>query len=96
MHPGNAQPPSHTGRPASRFFLGLSIALFTGRTVDHHAQGDGENVKVATPFGGVSVKTDDSVVLADTGLPQYPGAEMVPKHTRMARIATIPARRTSI
>lgn len=63
-------------------FLGLSTALFTGCTVDHHAQGDGENVRVATPFGGVSVKTDDSVVVADTGLPQYPGAQIVPKHSK--------------
>jgi hypothetical protein len=60
--------------------LGLSTALLAGCTVDKHKQGDGENVKIATPFGGMSIKTDQSAVEVGTGLPSYPGAQIVPKH----------------
>jgi hypothetical protein len=36
-------------------------------------------VKIATPFGGMSVKTNDAVVLEGIGLPAYPGAVLVKK-----------------
>jgi len=41
--------------------------------------GDGDNVKIATPFGGMSVKTDDSSIAQSTGLPIYPGAVVTAK-----------------
>jgi hypothetical protein len=60
--------------------LGLSAALLAGCTVNKHKQGDGENVRIATPFGGMSVKTDESAVEVATGLPSYPGAQLVADH----------------
>lgn len=41
--------------------------------------GNGDNVKIATPFGGMSVKTDDSAIAHSTGLETYPGAVLVKK-----------------
>jgi hypothetical protein len=61
--------------------LGLTASL-VGCTVDSHKQGDGDNVKIATPFGGMSIKTDDSAVAVGTGLPTYPGAQVVKKHVK--------------
>src|ERR1700729_1950872 len=63
----------------SLLVLGLGASL-VGCTVDSHKQGDGDNVKIATPFGGMSVKTDDSAIALGTGLPTYPGAQVVKKH----------------
>jgi hypothetical protein len=56
-----------------------SIALSTlaGCRVDSHKNGDNADVKIATPFGGMSVKTDDNAVQAGTGLAVYPGATIV-------------------
>ena len=36
-------------------------------------------MKVATPFGGVKVKTNDEGGVEGIGLPVYPGAELVKK-----------------
>ena len=41
--------------------------------------GDNQNVKVATPFGNVQVKTDDKVVASGVGLPLSPGAVPIKK-----------------
>jgi hypothetical protein len=57
----------------------LLSSLILGCQVESHKQGDGENVKIATPFGGMSVKTDGSAVEAGTGLPSYPGAVFAKK-----------------
>jgi hypothetical protein len=59
--------------------LGLATVLLTGCTVDTHKQGNGDNVKIATPFGGMSIKTDYNAVEVSTGLPAYPGAQVVTK-----------------
>jgi hypothetical protein len=68
-----------TIRPAaaSMLLLSLTTALLAGCTVDSHKQGNGDNVKIATPFGGMSVKTDYNAVEVSTGLPAYPGAQVV-------------------
>lgn len=50
-----------------------------GCHVDTHKQGDSDNVKIATPFGGMQVKTNDEVVKSGIGLPDYPGAVLVKK-----------------
>jgi len=55
-----------------------SIAL-TGCKIDTHQNGNNQDVKIATPFGGLSVKTDDSAVQAGVGLNVYPGATLVKK-----------------
>jgi hypothetical protein len=62
---------------AAAMMVGLVVT--SGCRVQSDKQGDHENVKIATPFGGVQVKTDDVAVLGGIGLPGYPGAELVKK-----------------
>ena len=56
-----------------------AVALMTGCRVENHKDGNSDNVKIATPFGGMSVKTNDNVVIDELGLPVYPGAAVVKK-----------------
>jgi hypothetical protein len=58
----------------------LAIAGTTGCNVESHGHGDNKNVKIATPFGGLQVRTNESAVLAGIGLPVYPGATIVKKN----------------
>lgn len=59
-----------------------ALAATVGCRVDEHRNGDHEDVKIATPFGGMSVKTNDATVQAGVGLALYPGATVVKKlHT---------------
>lgn len=57
----------------------LSVGLMSGCRVETDNHGDNSNVKIATPFGGLQVKTNDAVVLEGIGLPTYPGAQFVKK-----------------
>lgn len=57
----------------------LSLFAAAGCRVDSHKDGNNDNVKIATPFGGMSVKTNDSVNAASLGLPDYPGAQIIKK-----------------
>lgn len=57
----------------------LSMAAFSGCRVDTQKQDGKENVSVATPFGGVKVKTNDAAAIEGIGLPVYPGAELMKK-----------------
>jgi hypothetical protein len=57
----------------------LGLAMMSGCRVDTNKQGDSENVKVATLFGGVQVKTNNAMGVEGIGLPVYPGAELVKK-----------------
>ncbi len=58
--------------------LGWTLAT-AGCNVDTH-KGDGnKDVKIATPFGGMSVQTDGALVQEGVGLTVYPGATMVKK-----------------
>ncbi len=59
--------------------VGVATALLAGCQVDSHKSGNGENVKVQTPFGGVHVQTNKADVLETIGLPAYPGAQPVKK-----------------
>jgi hypothetical protein len=70
-----------TAIAGSLFVLGLTTFL-AGCTIDSHKQGDGDNVKIATPFGGMSIKTNESAVEVSTGLPAYPGAQIVKQHDK--------------
>jgi len=56
-----------------------STVLMSGCRIENDNHGDGDNVKVATPFGGMSVKTNESAVVDGIGLPVYPGAVLVKK-----------------
>lgn len=58
---------------------GLGSMLATGCRIDSNKHGDGDNVKIATPFGGMQVKTNDAAVQSGVGLPEYPGATLVKK-----------------
>jgi hypothetical protein len=55
------------------------MVTMSGCRVDTNRQGDNQNVKVATPFGGVQVKTNGAMNVEGIGLPVYPGAELVKK-----------------
>jgi hypothetical protein len=61
--------------------LGILLTLTAGCRIDEHKSGDGKNddVKIATPFGGMSVKTNEAVVEGGVGLSVYPGAVQVKK-----------------
>ena len=55
------------------------VAMTFGCRVATDEHGDNKNVKVATPFGGVQVKTNETAGVGGIGLPVYPGAELVKK-----------------
>lgn len=66
-------------RLVSAAALGLALTLNAGCRIDSHKNGDNDDVKIATPFGGMSVKTNDKVVEGGTGLTPYPGAVQAKK-----------------
>lgn len=69
----------HPSRIAA-LLLPLLISLaVTGCRVSNDNKNGGDNIKVATPFGGLQIKTDDAAAQASVGLPTYPGAELVKK-----------------
>ena len=56
---------------------GLLAAV--GCHVESDKRGDGKNVNISTPFGGLHVRTNDAAVLESIGLAAYPGATPVKK-----------------
>jgi hypothetical protein len=58
----------------------MALVLTAGCRVDEHQDGNGDDVKIATPFGGMSVKTDQSDVEGGVGLAVYPGATLIKKN----------------
>jgi hypothetical protein len=52
----------------------ITLTLTVGCRVDEHKSGNNDDVKIATPFGGMSVKTNEAVVEDGVGLSVYPGA----------------------
>ena len=56
-----------------------ATALMSGCRIESDKHGDNDNVKIATPFGGMTVKTNDAAVIDGLGLPVYPGAELAKK-----------------
>src|SRR5271168_2604819 len=56
-----------------------ATALMSGCRIESDKHGDNDNVKIATPFGGMSVKTNDAAVVEGLGMPVYPGAVLVKK-----------------
>lgn len=53
--------------------LGVLVAGAAGCNVKVDKSSDGDNVKIATPFGGISVNKDQASA-AEIGLPAYPGS----------------------
>jgi hypothetical protein len=70
---------SSAGIPGAILALGLLATAAIGCRVEDHMQGNHDDVKIATPFGGMSVKTDDSAVQAGVGMSVYPGATLIKK-----------------
>ena len=70
------RPPARRER---RWRSGTAVALLAGCRVESDKHGDSDDVKIATPFGGMQVKTNDAVVVEGIGLPTYPGAQLVKK-----------------
>jgi hypothetical protein len=68
-----------TNRTAVAVMVIAATALVSGCRIESDKHGDNDNVKIATPFGGMSVKTNDAAVVDGLGLPVYPGAELVKK-----------------
>ena len=66
-------------RTAALLIVSLLSVVAIGCRIESNKQGEGDNVKIATPFGGMSVKTNDAAVIDGMGLPPYPGAELVKK-----------------
>ncbi|PYY14811.1 MAG: hypothetical protein DMG61_08750 [Acidobacteria bacterium] len=60
-------------------FALLSAVLALTACVNVKKSDNGDNVDVKTPFGSVSVRTEQ-VKPEDTGLSVYPGSRLVPKH----------------
>lgn len=63
----------------------FGAVLMSGCRISSDKHGDSENVKIATPFGGMQVKTNDAAVLTEIGLPAYPGAVLVKKNKEDGR-----------
>src|SRR5580692_7860195 len=57
----------------------MATALVSGCRIESDKRNGNDNVKIATPFGGMTVKTNDAAVVEGLGLPVYPGAELVKK-----------------
>ena len=77
------------GRPAAVLLAAtLTLGAVSGCRVSSRGENGDKNVKVATPFGGLDIKTYDAARRAGVGLPQYPGAEPVrdDKNTGAANI----------
>jgi hypothetical protein len=60
----------------------LGVVAMSGCKIDSNKQDGKENVKIATPFGGMQVKTDEKATVNGIGLPIYPGAEFVKKNDK--------------
>jgi hypothetical protein len=57
----------------------VAAMLASGCRIESDKHGDSDNVKIATPFGGMTVKTNDTAVEESLGLPLYPGAVLEKK-----------------
>lgn len=69
-----------SSRIAATVLLSVFASLaITGCRVSHQNQNGDNNVKVATPFGSMQVKTNEAAAQTSVGLPNYPGAELVKK-----------------
>ena len=57
----------------------LLPVFFAGCRIDTNKNGKDNDVNIGTPFGSLSVKTDEKNAIAQTGLTPYPGATPVHK-----------------
>jgi hypothetical protein len=64
------------GKTIPLALLAATLAI-TGCSVEKKGTSGNEDVKIETPFGGIKVKTNDAVAVADIGLPVYPGSSLI-------------------
>jgi len=57
----------------------IAATGLSGCRIESDKRNGGDNVKIATPFGGMDIKTNDAAVIEGLGLPVYPGAVLVKK-----------------
>lgn len=68
----------HPSRTQSVLLLPLLLVLAaTGCRVSSNKSNGNNDVKVATPFGALQIKTNAAAAQASVGLPTYPGAQFV-------------------
>ncbi len=68
--------PMTPSRTAAVILLPVLLALAGCRVSNNNKNGN-NNVQVATPFGGLQIKTNEAAAQAAVGLPTYPGAEPI-------------------
>ena len=69
-----------TPAKCANIVLALAALLpVTGCHVDANKNSSNEKVSISTPFGDMSVKTDENAVGQGVGLPVYPGATLINK-----------------
>jgi hypothetical protein len=59
--------------------VAAAVMLAAGCRVESKKNGDGKDVNIVTPFGGMQVNTNGADVMASIGLPAYPGAQVLKK-----------------
>ena len=57
----------------------VATLLLAGCHVSKHKNGNNDDVNIGTPFGSMSVKTNDNVSASGLGITPYPGAQVVRK-----------------
>ena len=57
----------------------VCAGVLIGCRAETSQDGTGEKVKVATPFGGLQIRTNESAAENGIGVPVYPGATLVTK-----------------
>ena len=72
------RPKMRTNQIAAVATMIAATALMSGCRIESDKRNGNDNVKIATPFGGMTVKTNDDAV-EGLGLPVYPGAQLVKK-----------------
>ena len=66
-------------RPLQIALSALLLLPLAGCMVQSRKSANGDDVNIATPLGGMSVKTDSASVQGKLGLPLYPGAVLEKK-----------------
>ena len=65
--------------PSALALVSTMLVSLAGCHVSTHKNGNNDNVDIGTPFGSMSVKTNDNVAASGLGITPYPGAQIVKK-----------------
>jgi hypothetical protein len=64
----------------SALLASAACVLLAGCQVSTNRHGNGDNVRMSTPFGSMHIKTDNDANISGIGLTTYPGAVPVKEH----------------